>query len=519
MELTVDLIEITRIPYHELETVYISANLAIIPDGRHVQTKISNGNKSIKFTPHMFSFLIDPIPSNSESSLSITVFTHLTNNHKIAISYVTIPINSIPLCKMPPVSLSTNLLSSFSVSPIVTLSLGINENNHSKQFKDFTQCQFKHPNEISRIDYTLCEDAPVIEFDCFGRLKPPDHYIDKCKDLIEDNTELFLNLILNDSLRNYILQRAFQHYQENDCVSISNISSGGQQQQFTNTTKHTSTKKATKISSKHQNNYDHSPQPPNKQSPNHRRQIPTIDTNGSNQQQHIAQQNISPNSEPKSQPWNSDLVWSSSMSVNQKQNSQFKQNQYQQQYSYVSQQPQSQPGPQIYQNPSVPPISKNESPPKSIVHLRSKPQPLADIEKQKPIPIFKAPYRGLLQQKNGPGQDDKKPIGQTSKKSRSICVATKSGNKHQTHSQSQNQNQDEIHGYGNGGHIQQLYGGPPTPTSFSPTEEVPRKTSPSIAYASNGAGNQAMKKVKPPQTKEQTMGSQPSRRPRQATEF
>lgn len=516
MELSVDLIEITRIPYHELETVYISANLAIIPDGRHVQTKISNGNKSIKFTPHLFSFLIDPIPSNSEASLVITIFTHLTNNHKIAISYVKIPVNSIPLGKIPPISLSTTLLSSYSVSPIVTISLSMNHdnNNNSKQFKNLAYNQFNHPNEITSIDYTLCEDAPKIDFDCFGRLKPPDHYIEKCKELIENNSDLFLNFILNDSLRNFALQKAYHHYQENDYVSISNISSGGQQQS-SNITKQNSIKKSMKLSMKQQQqNYcDHSPQPPNKQSPNHRRQIPTIDTSISNQQQHLTQQNNSPNSEMKNQVWNTDTSWASSM-PNQKQNPQFKQNQYQQQYPYISQQ-QSQSGPQIYQNPSVPPISKNDSPPKSIVHLRSKPQPLAEIEKQKPIPIFKAPYRGLLQQKNGPGQDDKKPIGQSNKKSRAICVATKATPKHQSHAQPQNQ--DESHGYGNG-HTQPIYGGPPQ-ANFSPTDEVTRKSSPSVAYTPNGTANPAMKKVKPPQTKEQTMGSQPSRRPRQATDF
>lgn len=468
MELFVDLIEITRIPYRELETVYLSANLAIIPYGHHTQTKMTNGNKSVKFTPHKFSFLVDPIPSNSESSLVITVFTHLTNSHKMAISYVSIPINSIPLHSISTAYLSTTPLVSFSASPIVTISLKFNVNNISTN-----PSQFKHPSALSGIDYTLCEDAPKIEFDCFGQLKPPQHYIDKCVDLIEGNSDFFLNLISNDSLRNFVLKKVFDRYQVNDWVSISNISSGGQQPtspSMANQIFSAPSKKPKKIyaNKPHGKNCELPPQPPNEQPPNPRRQIrnddtsdiPTVDNNISNQawrqqqQAYMAHQNAPVNSELNNEPYPvKSPVLASSMS-SKKQFQQPKQNQAQQQFAFVSQQQQQ--NQQIYQNPQMPQVPqitqisqnarKNESPPKSFGHSVA-PDPKKGLfhEIQKPLikrkgnEHEKVPVRGLLQPKIGSASDDKGPINQTNKKF--VCVAPKQKQKYQ--------NQDDIHNYNN----------------------------------------------------------------------
>ena len=500
MELTVDLVEITRIPYHELETVYISANLAVVPNGTHVQTKISSGNKSVKFTPHRFPFLIDPISSNSESSLVITIFTHLTNNHKIAISYVSIPINSIPIRKICSASLSTTLLASFSISPIVTVSLGINVN--SSQFKNVSHEQLHHPNEVSEIDYTLYEDAPIIEFDCFGRLKPPNHYIEKCKNLVENDQELFLNFILNDSLRKFVLKRAFDHYQVNNSLSISNISSGGQQQQqqqppIANKQSSSKKTKSSQMKQSHSSNHNHQPQPPNQQPSNSRRQnrnddvnsVPPIDTNLMYQQP----QSFSPTTEINS---DSQSVKSHNISVSilKKQYPQQNKNQSAQQYSYVpqQQQQQQQPNSQIYQNQQAPPISqlsqishKNESPPKSFAlpvgvdqkkNHRSK--NLASIGISKPLiktkenDTEKSVARSLL-------PNDKNAMSQPNKKSRPIYVV-------RMNPPNQNQNQEDArsHSY-NDTDAQQIYGS--NQSNFAPPEEVTRKASPSISYQSNGS--------------------------------
>ncbi|KAK8834660.1 hypothetical protein M9Y10_039204 [Tritrichomonas musculus] len=524
MELSVDLIKITRIPYHELETVYISANLAIIPNGHHVQTNVSNGNKSVKFTPHRFSFLIDQDPSNSDLSLVITVFTHLTNSNKQAISYVTIPINSIPYRKISQASLSTTLLSTYSVSPIVKISLGINLTDPSSQFRNWPHCDLQHPNAVSVVDYDSFENAPIIELDCFGRLKPPEHYIEKCKELIEDNSELFMNFILNDSLRKFVLQKAFDNYQDNDYVLLTSIGSSGQQSQSSNISKQNSIKNPKKIQKNkpHTKNLDHPPQPPNEtsqptqppteQTPNPRRQIrndeqlevPPIDVNIVGQQ-HIPQQSFSPNSEANNDSQAiKTQVWTVSLLKKQQQNAQLKQNQYQQQYPYVQQQQQPQATPQNHQGPQVPQISKNETPTKPFIHLRTKPQPFTEMEKQKQLSIFKSPpVRGLLQQKSGPAAEDKKPIGQTNKKNRSICVAPKQISKQ---------------------------------TSQGQVDDIPRNDSQSLSATAspttmqppNGFERRAMKKPKPPQMQGQLMASQPPngndngislRRLRQSSEY
>ena len=440
MELCVDLIEITRIPYHELETVYISANLAVIPNGSRIKTKISNGNKSVKFTPHKFTFLVeDP----TTAALVVTVFSQLTDNRQFAVSYVSIPIKSVPYNVISCGSLKTTLLSPYSVSPIVTLSIGPNIGKNSPHKA------LKHPDIVQNIDYSNYEDAPIIEFNSFGKLKPPQHYIEKCTQLVEENQAFFLGLIKNDSLRKFLLDKASEFYAKSEnCIKIM-------------------PKK--KISIKSHPKCDHPPQPPN--DPPNPRRIRSDDSEEGNIISNASQFVQSPNpptiatvSTVSSSvvaaaaavgisvgiPSNSNVNQNIGSNATQSINSNMERNQNEAINSQPiktnlfkisnSKKAQTRTGPKIQQlqQQQIQQVQmqhvqhKNESPPKSFMHsldpldkkIRSKPQPPPDVEIQKPMikkkpnEHDKTPMRGLLQPKLV--QEDK---SSQKKINRSICVS------------------------------------------------------------------------------------------------
>lgn len=452
MELIVDLIEITRIPYSELETVYISSNLAITPKGSRSQTKISSGNKIVKFNPHRFSFLIDDVINTPSSALVITVFSQLTNFRQIPISYVSIPLNTIPHRSTASLSLETTSLSSCSISPIVVVSLGIDINvfsarmqNEISIMKNLPKVQMQHPSAILGIDYSTCEDPPNIEFDSFGRLKPPENYIAKFNELLNQDIELFKQLIHNDSLRKFVLTRATEYYNHLENNITINDSEN-------NVLKPNQAKKSKKKFSKssHSKNPDHIPQPP-LEPPNPRRQIRNDDNSLEAQDNSQNQTPIPIQSQRQIQQAIKKEMWTISIN-NMKSNQARKPNNQPPQHSMI---PPSQPQSQPQQNasppqnpPSIGQISvinsiaqlphKTESPPKAFVHgvavdpkksIRQKPPTGQDIEIQKPLILKKKgapdyekpPMRGLLAPKHN--EDKGPPLNPSNKKNRTICMA------------------------------------------------------------------------------------------------
>lgn len=210
MELCVDLNEITRIPYHELETVYFSVNFTVLPDGKRFLTGPSFGKKSIQFRPHCFKFTINDIQN---SHFSLTIFSHLTDNRTFILSYLKIPLMTVPVNGFTRKSFETMLTHSISsLSPIVTLTIGINIDYRFEKF-------FEHPSIVDKIEYDKFESPPIIELNGFGKLIPPKNYIDKCSNLVEKDSDIFLKLISNDSLRKYVLDKATEYFNKNEDIS------------------------------------------------------------------------------------------------------------------------------------------------------------------------------------------------------------------------------------------------------------------------------------------------------------
>ena len=209
MELCVDLKEITRIPYHELETVYLSVNLTVLPYGKRYITGPSFGDKSIKFRPHCFKFSIEDVKNNQ---LSLTILSHLTDNRSFILSCLKIPLTSIPINGFARKSFETMLFHPISISPIVTLIIGINI--------DYTiEKPLEHPSIINNLEYDKYESPPILQLDSFGKLAPPQNYIDKCSKLVENNSDLFLKLISNDTMRKYVLDKASEFFRKTEDIS------------------------------------------------------------------------------------------------------------------------------------------------------------------------------------------------------------------------------------------------------------------------------------------------------------
>lgn len=210
MELCIDLKEITRIPYHELETVYFSINITVLPYGKRFFTGPSYGEKSIKFRPHRFKFFINDIEN---SQFSLTVLSHLTDNRFYILSYLKIPLISVPINGYATKSFETEPLHQISISPIAKLTIGINIDYSIEK-------SLNHTNIIDNIEYEKYESPPVFQLDCFGKLKPPKQYLDSCSKLIEQDPDLFLNLISNDKLRKYVLDKVSEYYKNIEDISF-----------------------------------------------------------------------------------------------------------------------------------------------------------------------------------------------------------------------------------------------------------------------------------------------------------
>ncbi|OHT10402.1 hypothetical protein TRFO_20372 [Tritrichomonas foetus] len=255
MDLCVDLVEVTRVPYHELETVYLSVNMSICPNGKRIITEPSFGSRSVKFSPHRFHFIVN---ETYNTVLNITILSQLTNNRKNAIAYVKIPLESIPHNSHATKSFKTTSLTNISKSPIIKLSIGFNINFDIEK-------PIKHTDAVSFIDYESCESAPILEYDSFGKIRPPEHYIEKCSKLVEEDFDVFAKLLSNDLLRFFVLNR------------VTEICDNHKEIIFENKTKKKCESQKRKLNKKR----NHSPQPPN-EPPNSRRYRSNEDLNNTN---------------------------------------------------------------------------------------------------------------------------------------------------------------------------------------------------------------------------------------------
>jgi hypothetical protein len=227
MQVFVDILEVTRIPFAKLETVYFSLSFAITPRGQRIHSSITFANPAVRCRPKSFRLHVLDI---EKSCLTITLFNFRTNGHRVAMAFLAIPLAKLSLHGIISVNLEMTETEGFSPPPILRMELFMTQDPKAKyadlkhvplepaMFGDLAS-RIIHNSEIDEVSPPKCEKG------AFGRLNPPDHILSQWRRLFEgSNSEDLIGLFLDDVLREEVLERIWDFYRNDDFLCVSDAS-------------------------------------------------------------------------------------------------------------------------------------------------------------------------------------------------------------------------------------------------------------------------------------------------------
>lgn len=223
MELSVDVLEITRLPFSKLETLYFSLGVAITPRGRRTNSRVAIAKPKIKFKPNRFKFYVH---DRDKSSVSLILYNYRTDGSNYPIAITTIPMRLIQQRVIVPVTLSMKPLIQVETGPIIKTELVLTRDftlDRSKlQIVDFEPGELS-PHIVHSDDEETHEEIMYPGVGSFGQLTPPSYITNKWMELFKncENQELLRELFVDDFLRTKVMTSLREFYQSQDWLCIS----------------------------------------------------------------------------------------------------------------------------------------------------------------------------------------------------------------------------------------------------------------------------------------------------------
>ena len=230
MQLSVDVLEVTRLPFSKLETLYFSLSLGIAPKGKRITSNICFAKPSLCFKPRNFSLFIQ---NHQKANLAVTLNSYRANGKSYPISFISIPLASMPRRKVVAVNFAMKSLIGTVNSPILRLELFLSRDPDEKP--DRNDPGFFEPEIFGDlaplivrghdIDYTEYE----MPFQCVrgktGQVSPPQHISEHWLKLFQNSEtrQILKDLFLDDVLREQVVKNLRKFYESSDFINISDL--------------------------------------------------------------------------------------------------------------------------------------------------------------------------------------------------------------------------------------------------------------------------------------------------------
>ena len=230
MQLSVDVLEVTRLPFSKLETLYFTLTLGITPKGKRVTSNICFAKPSVCFKPRNFSFFLQDF---QKSKLSLTLNNYRANGVAYPIAFISIPLANFSQRKVVAVNFAMKSMIGAACSPIVRLELFLSRDPDAKPDKfdpGFFEPEMFGDLEASivradDIDYTEYE----MPFQCVrgktGQVSAPQHICEHWAELFRNTTtrDILKQLFLDDVLREQVMKNLRKLYDGRDFVNVSDL--------------------------------------------------------------------------------------------------------------------------------------------------------------------------------------------------------------------------------------------------------------------------------------------------------
>lgn len=223
MELSIDVLEISRLPFSKLETLYFCLGLAVTPRGKRINSRVAIAKPKIKIKPNRFKLYVH---DREKSSASLILYNYRTDGSNYPIAIISIPMRLIQQRAIVPVTLAMKPLIPIDIGPVIKMELVLT--------RDFTldRSKLQHaefePGELSQYivqtnDEETCEKIMYPGVDSFGQLTPPSYIANKWHELFKncEKQELLRNLFVDDVLRGKVMSTLREFYESRDWLCVS----------------------------------------------------------------------------------------------------------------------------------------------------------------------------------------------------------------------------------------------------------------------------------------------------------